>query len=67
MQQDEKLGLNPMESKTSEILTTEKMMIFLLIMKKKIRSHFLFMFCLNDLEFRIEKSSKLLAVIFYLE
>lgn len=35
MQQDEKLGLNPMESKTSEILTTEKMMIFLLIMKKK--------------------------------
>lgn len=65
MQQDEKLGLNPMESKTSEILTTEKMMIFLLIMKKKkIRSHFLFMFCLNYLEFRIEKSSKLLAVIF---
>lgn len=34
MQQGEKLGLNLMESKASKILTTENMMIFLLIMKK---------------------------------
>lgn len=35
MQQGEKLGLNLMESKASEIWTTENTMIFLLIMKKK--------------------------------
>lgn len=35
MQQGEKLGLNAMESKVSDILTTENMMIFLLIIKNK--------------------------------
>lgn len=32
---DEKLGLNPMQSKANEVLNSENMMVFLLIMKKK--------------------------------
>lgn len=62
---DEKLGLNPMQSKANKVLNSENMMVFLLIMKKKkIRSPFYFMFYLDDWEFCTEKLTKLLTLIF---
>lgn len=60
---DKKLGLNPTQSKANEILSSENMMFFLLIMKKN-RSPFYFMFYLDDWEFCTEKLMKLLTLIF---
>lgn len=63
---DKKLGLNPTQSKANEILSSENMMVFLLIMKKK-QITFLFYVLFRWLRILYWKIDETVDSNFYLE